>query len=235
MVPELGFCLSARAQMFWLDEHHPAGLAPGKRPRTTLSPSLALRDGAPYTAFGTPDDDQRDRGRGRALRRVHFDMNLQEAMDAPGFTPSTRRARLSARRAPGPCRARRPLPAATVEELRQRGHELGLFGDWSLGRVCTTAREGAILKAAANPRLDAELRDQALTPARRRHRACHANRRMFSRAGGASGAAAGATIGVIEQELPLALLDSSARIRGAALLRAHCCAPVDEGARAPAA
>jgi gamma-glutamyltranspeptidase / glutathione hydrolase len=58
VIPELGFCLGTRAQMFWLDEQHPAGLAPGKRPRTTLTPTLALRDGEPYLGWGTPGGDQ---------------------------------------------------------------------------------------------------------------------------------------------------------------------------------
>ena len=48
VIPALGFCLSTRGQMFWLEEGKPASLAPGKRPRTTLSPSLALREGEPY-------------------------------------------------------------------------------------------------------------------------------------------------------------------------------------------
>ena len=60
VIPELGFCLGTRAQMFWLDEEHPAALAPGKRPRTTLSPTLALRDGEPYLAWGSPGGDQQD-------------------------------------------------------------------------------------------------------------------------------------------------------------------------------
>src|SRR5215468_2914580 len=60
VIPELGFCLGSRAQMFWLEENHPASLAPGKRPRTTLSPTIALRDGAPYLAWGSPGGDQQD-------------------------------------------------------------------------------------------------------------------------------------------------------------------------------
>ena len=60
VIPELGFCLGTRAQMFWLDESHPGALRPGKRPRTTLSPTLALRDGEPYLAWGTPGGDQQD-------------------------------------------------------------------------------------------------------------------------------------------------------------------------------
>ena len=86
VIPELGFGLGTRAQMFWLDESHPAGLAPGKRPRTTLSPSLALRDGEPYLVFGTPGGDQQDQWALHVfLRHIHFGMNLQEAIDAPAL------------------------------------------------------------------------------------------------------------------------------------------------------
>src|SRR5262249_44039529 len=60
VIPELGFGLGTRAQMFWLEENHPASLKPGKRPRTTLSPTLALRDGEPYLAWGSPGGDQQD-------------------------------------------------------------------------------------------------------------------------------------------------------------------------------
>ena len=60
VIPELGFCLGTRMQMFWLEEGLPASLAPGRRPRSTLSPSMAFRDGEPYLAFGTPGGDQQD-------------------------------------------------------------------------------------------------------------------------------------------------------------------------------
>src|SRR5262249_7099715 len=60
VITGLGFPLGTRAQMFWLDAEHPNALAPRKRPRTTLSPSLALRGGEPYLAFGTPGGDQQD-------------------------------------------------------------------------------------------------------------------------------------------------------------------------------
>ena len=60
VIPELGFCLGTRAQQFWLDEGHPNALAPGKRPRTTLTPTMALRDGEPYLCWGTPGGDQQD-------------------------------------------------------------------------------------------------------------------------------------------------------------------------------
>src|SRR6185436_14284902 len=58
VIPELGFCLGTRAQMFWLEEGHPASLAPGKRPRSTLTPTMALRDGEPYLAWGSPGGDR---------------------------------------------------------------------------------------------------------------------------------------------------------------------------------
>ena len=59
-IPELGFCLGTRCQMFWLDEALPNGLEPGKRPRTTLSPALALRGRQALDGFGTPGGEQQD-------------------------------------------------------------------------------------------------------------------------------------------------------------------------------
>ena len=86
VIPELGFCLGTRAQMFWLDEGHPASLAPGKRPRTTLTPTLALRDGEPYLAWGTPGGDAQDQWIPQFfLRHVHAGHNLQQAIDAPAW------------------------------------------------------------------------------------------------------------------------------------------------------
>ena len=86
VIPELGFCLGTRAQMFWLDENHPAALAPGKRPRTTLSPTLALRDGESYLAWGSPGGDQQDQWTTQFfLRHVHAKMNLQEAIGRTGL------------------------------------------------------------------------------------------------------------------------------------------------------
>ncbi|HEX5079577.1 MAG TPA: gamma-glutamyltransferase, partial [Geminicoccaceae bacterium] len=154
VIPELGFCLTTRGQMFWLAEGLPASLAPGKRPRTTLTPSLALRDGEPYIVFGTPGGDQQDQWSLHVfLRHVHFGMNLQEAIDAPAFhtehVPSSfypREAR------PGHLALEGRFPKATVEELARRGHAVELRDDWSLGRVSAAAKDGPLLKAAANPR-----------------------------------------------------------------------------------
>ena len=112
VVPELGFCLTNRAQMFWLDERSPSCIAPGKRPRTTLSVSMAMKDGVPEMIFGTPGGDQQDQwSLHHFLRYVHFGQNLQEAIDAPGFHTNPRtQLILSARSRCRPFGCRRTFP-----------------------------------------------------------------------------------------------------------------------------
>ncbi|MEW9547907.1 gamma-glutamyltransferase family protein [Nonomuraea sp. NPDC050783] len=153
-IPALGFCLGTRAQMFWLQEGLPATLRPGARPRTTLSPSFALRDGRPWMAFGTPGGDQQDQWSVNFfLAVVHGGLNLQEAVDAPMFHsehfPSSFFPRGSR---PGVLHAEERLDPGVVAELRRRGHEVEVQGPWSLGRLSAVARDGGFLKAAANPR-----------------------------------------------------------------------------------
>ena len=154
VIPELGFCLGTRAQMFWLDESHPAALVPGKRPRTTLSPTMALRDGEPYLAWGSPGGDQQDQWTTQFfLRHVHANMNLQEAIDAPAwhsehfpisFWPRTAR--------PGVLVVESRVPEKTIKELRARGHVVELGPPWSEGRLTAASRLGKRRRAAANPR-----------------------------------------------------------------------------------
>jgi gamma-glutamyltranspeptidase/glutathione hydrolase len=154
VIPELGFCLGSRAQMFWLEENHPASLAPGKRPRTTLSPTMALRDGEPYLAWGSPGGDQQDQWITQFfLRHVHAGLNLQEAIDAPAwhsehfpisFWPRTAR--------PGVLVLENRVPKATVDELKRRGHIVEIGPDWSEGRLTAASRIGRRRRAAANPR-----------------------------------------------------------------------------------
>jgi gamma-glutamyltranspeptidase/glutathione hydrolase len=154
VIPELGFCLGTRAQMFWLEEGHPGALAPGKRPRTTLSPTMALRDGEPYLAWGSPGGDQQDQWITQFfLRHVHANMNLQQAIDAPAwhsehfpisFWPRTAR--------PGVLVLENRVPQATVEELRRRGHLVEIGPDWSEGRLTAASKVGRRRRAAANPR-----------------------------------------------------------------------------------
>jgi gamma-glutamyltranspeptidase/glutathione hydrolase len=154
VIPGLGFCLGTRAQMFTLTAGLPDSLAPGKRPRTTLSPGLAMRGGEPYLAFGTPGGDQQDQwALSFFLNHVQFGMNLQEAIDAPAF---------HTRHFPSSFWPRESFPAAVdleeragpgvIEGLRAREHEVTVSPAWSLGRVSAVARDGGMLYAAANAR-----------------------------------------------------------------------------------
>jgi gamma-glutamyltranspeptidase/glutathione hydrolase len=154
VIPGLGFCLGTRAQMFTLTPGLPNTLAPGKRPRTTLSPSLALRDGEPCLAFGTPGGDQQDQwSLAFFLNHVHFGMNLQEAIDAPAFHtrhfPSSFYPRESF---PGTLEVEERAGARVIDGLRERGHAVTVHPPWSLGRVSAAGRSGGFLYAAANAR-----------------------------------------------------------------------------------
>ncbi|HET8601711.1 MAG TPA: gamma-glutamyltransferase family protein [Segeticoccus sp.] len=154
-IPGLGLQLSTRAQMFWLEEGLAASLAPGKRPRTTLTPSLALRDGRPWLAFGTPGGDGQDQWSLQLfLHLVHGGLNLQEAIDAPEWSSSHFPSSFYPReRFPGRLHVESRLGEATIAELRRRGHEVVDEGPWALGRLSAVSRdEDGVLRAGANPR-----------------------------------------------------------------------------------
>jgi gamma-glutamyltranspeptidase / glutathione hydrolase len=158
VVPELGFPLGTRGQMFWLEQGLPSSLRPGARPRTTLSPSLALRDGRPWVAFGTPGGDQQDMwSLVFALRIIHGEpgpgMRLQETIDAPMFHSEHQPSSFYPRAAkPGRAVFEDRWPASTLEALRRLGHDIQVVDGWSQGRLSAVARDGEWLRAASNPR-----------------------------------------------------------------------------------
>ena len=154
VIPELGFCLNTRAQMFWLNENTPSKLEPGKRPRTTLTPSLCLKDGEPYMAFGTPGGDQQDQWSLHLfLHHVHHGHNLQEAIDAPEFHTDHFASSFYPRAAnPGGLAMEARFPAETITELERSGHKVRVEDDWAIGRTTAASKQGKILKAAASPR-----------------------------------------------------------------------------------
>ena len=158
VVPGLGFPISTRAQMFWLEEGLASTLAPGRRPRTTLTPSMASRDGEPYLAWGTPGGDQQDQwSLTFLLRHLHHGMNLQEAIDAPSFHSEHWQSSFWPREArPNRLVVEGRMPGATVDSLRARGHDVEVGGAWSEGRLsaCSQTHEGGHLRlrAGANPR-----------------------------------------------------------------------------------
>ncbi|MEO3433915.1 gamma-glutamyltransferase family protein [Inquilinus sp. CAU 1745] len=156
VVPGLGFPLNSRGQMFWLKEGLPASLAPGKRPRTTLTPSIAFRDGKPYMAFGTPGGDQQDQWQTIfLLRHIHHGHDLQRAIDGPLFHTEHMPSSFYPRQAKLGClTVEENFGPATIEALKARGHEVTVAEPWSVGRMCAAAREeDGVLKAAATPRL----------------------------------------------------------------------------------
>ncbi|MGW8398527.1 gamma-glutamyltransferase family protein [Streptomyces lydicus] len=156
VIPGLGFPLGTRGQMAWLEEGHPNSLAPGKRPRTTLSPTIVVGEGRARLAFGTPGGDQQDQWTlGFFLAHADFGLDLQQAVETlafhsehvpSSFTPRTHRplaVRIESRRA-----------NEAAADLARRGHALVSVPDWSLGKVCAVGVEpgDGLLRAAASPR-----------------------------------------------------------------------------------
>ncbi len=154
IIPSLGLCLGSRAQMFWLREGLPASLAPGKRPRSTLTPSLALKEGRPWLAFGTPGGDYQDQwSLTFFLRLVNHRMNLQEAIDCPMFHTDHMPSSFWPRTAlPASLSVEARFPEKTIRELQRRGHKVTVTEPWSLGRLSAAGRDGGLLIAGANPR-----------------------------------------------------------------------------------
>ncbi|WP_327233629.1 gamma-glutamyltransferase [Streptomyces sp. NBC_01317] len=161
VVPELGFPLGTRLQMTWLEEGLPNSLTPGRRPRTTLTPSLALRDGVPVLAFGTPGGDQQDQWQlhfflALVLRgSVRGGLDLQGAVDAPNWHNDSFPSSFYPRGTrPGSVTVEEGMDPAVIAGLRRLGHDVTVGEPWSEGRLCVVARDPAtgVLSAAANPR-----------------------------------------------------------------------------------
>ncbi len=155
VIASLGWPLGTRAQMFWLEEGLASSLKPGTRPRTTLCPGLALRDGQPYLAWGTPGGDQQEQWALHAfLRHVDLGMNLQEAIDAPEFHTDHLISSFFPRGfVPKSLALESRFDSRTIADLQRRGHDITLWPAWSAGRVTAVAREpDGLLRAGANAR-----------------------------------------------------------------------------------
>jgi gamma-glutamyltranspeptidase/glutathione hydrolase len=143
-------------QMFWLDAGLPSSLVPGRRPRTTLSPTLVLREGVPVLAAGTPGGDQQDQWQlVFLLRLLAAGQELQAAIDAPMFHTNSFPSSFYPRRmVPADLVAEERLGADVLAALADRGHDVATVGPWLLGRLCAVSRdpESGLLAAGANPR-----------------------------------------------------------------------------------
>jgi gamma-glutamyltranspeptidase / glutathione hydrolase len=155
-IPELGFCLGSRMQMFWLEEGLASSLAPGRRPRTTLTPTLIHRDGLPVLACGSPGGDQQDQWQLIfLLRHLLQGQSLQQAIDAPMWNTTSFPGSFWPRVVePGVLVVEDRIGADVIAQLSAMGHRMRVSDPWSLGRMCAVARDPAsgILSAGANPR-----------------------------------------------------------------------------------
>jgi len=156
VIPELGFALGTRGQTAWLTEGHPNSLAPGRRPRTTLSPTVVLREGEPFLAFGTPGGDQQDQWTLHTFLAIaEFGIEPQEATELPAcnidhfaqsFAPRLSR--------PGVVIAERSFGPEVLAGLEQRGHRVDAVPAGTLSKVCAAGVDPVtgFVRAAAGPR-----------------------------------------------------------------------------------
>ncbi|GAA2073140.1 gamma-glutamyltransferase [Pseudolysinimonas kribbensis] len=154
-VPEIGFALGTRLQMAWLDPASPTALRPGMRPRTTLSPTLLLRESRAVEALGTPGGDQQDEWQlTYLLRRLVGGWPAQAAIDGPGAHSTAHVGSFEPRTwTPAGLAVEDRLGDDVIADLEARGHVVTREGDWSLGRMSAVGAhpEGGYF-AAANPR-----------------------------------------------------------------------------------
>ncbi len=154
-IPGLGFALGTRAQMFWLDQGLPSSIRPCARPRTTLTPSFAEKDGHKLV-FGTPGGDNQDQWQlVWFLRFVHHGLGLQEGLDAPLFHSTHMQSSFYPRTAdPGALMIEPSFGEEVIAQLRDRGHKVTVSEPWAIGRLTAAMRDpSGLLTAGATPRL----------------------------------------------------------------------------------
>jgi gamma-glutamyltranspeptidase/glutathione hydrolase len=156
VIKGLGFPLGTRGQMFYLNPERPNALAPRKRPRATLTPSLVTRDGEPFMVFGTPGGDGQDQWTLQFfLNYMEFGMNIQEALDAPTLHSVHFPSSFYPRKAyPGRVEAENRIPKEVITALERRGHEVGLLDGWANGKAMGIRydRERGVIQAGVSPR-----------------------------------------------------------------------------------
>jgi gamma-glutamyltranspeptidase/glutathione hydrolase len=158
VVPELGIIPSPRGSQSWGDPDHPSGVAPGKRPRLTPSPAIAIQSGKMKMPFGTPGGDVQTQAMLQVFLNIHvFGMEVQEAVEAPrgasysypgSFEPHAYH--------PGLLNLESRIERSTGEALGRLGHKIGWWSDWTwlAGAVCTVVadEQSGVLKGGADPR-----------------------------------------------------------------------------------
>jgi len=161
VIPGLGFPLGTRGQMFSLQPGHPNALAPGKRPRSTLTPTLALKAGRPCIVFGSPGGDCQDQWALQfLLNHVLLGLGLQEAVEAPTFWSAHVPISFYPRTCvPGQLHAESRIDQRVLADLEARGHSVIREAAFAGGNTLACKREldssgDVLLSAAASPRLE---------------------------------------------------------------------------------
>jgi gamma-glutamyltranspeptidase/glutathione hydrolase len=155
VIPGLGFPLGTRGQMFYLNPQRPNALAGRKRPRATLTPTIVTHNGAPHMAFGTPGGDAQDQWTLQMfLNLVEFNMPIQQAIDEPTVHSVHFPSSFYPREAfPARVEAEDRIPAAVLEELRARSHDVVAVDGWSNGKCMGIVRDAAgVLHGGASSR-----------------------------------------------------------------------------------
>lgn len=158
VITGLGFPLGTRLQVFSLDPAHANALHPGKRPRTTLTPSLVLRAGKPFMVFGTPGGDHQDQWTLQFfLNCVDFGMNMQAAVDAPTFSSVHFPSSFYPHEAqPGTVQIESRVSKSTIAALCDKGHLVQVTDEWGYGRVLAIRFDAnnGVIAGVASPRME---------------------------------------------------------------------------------
>ena len=153
--PELGCALSTRSEMFFLEEGHPNGLEPGKRPRTTLVNYMVCRDGRPVMTVGCPGgDNQAQADLQLILNVLVFGMDPQQAVEAPRFSSQSVTNSFYPRvYLPGQLNVEAGIPEEVRSSLSSLGHKVVEEGPCGSGAVVTQRDpETGVMSAGADPR-----------------------------------------------------------------------------------
>jgi gamma-glutamyltranspeptidase/glutathione hydrolase len=158
VIPDIGLCPSSRGSQSWCDPNHPASVAPGKRPRLTCSPAMALRNGKAYMPFGSPGNDVQPQAMLQVFLNLHvFGMDLQSAIEAPRFAtysyPSSSEPHTYL---PARLTLESRVPRANGDALASLGHDIKWWPELeeAAGAVCAVRvnPETGVLEGGADPR-----------------------------------------------------------------------------------
>ena len=155
VVPGMGFTLSHRSEIFYLDPTHANALQPGKRPRTTLVCYFVFKDRQPWLTLGCPGgDNQVQADLQLLLNVVEFGMNPQAAVEAARFSSSSFPGSFYPHAyAPGQLNVEAGIPTLVREALALKGHRIKPVPNAGIGAIVTMLdRETGTRSAGADPR-----------------------------------------------------------------------------------